>query len=198
MSQPVHVLWSGGFDSTFRVLQLLIKGKQVQPIYAVDTPDWSKRIRETAARKAIRHQLPLNLSRRLASDLIVPMEDVLWQKERKLFSQTFGPAYSPQLPWLIATVDAIKKPTEMLLVQDDFTTRQPAQLAILHQHGIKLPLSQFTKADLYHLAEQLGFSSLLDLTWSCDADYGGTSGRPCGKCDSCKERIIPQEARDYG
>ena len=36
-SKPVYVFWTGGYDSTFRICQLLIKEKvAVQPVYISD------------------------------------------------------------------------------------------------------------------------------------------------------------------
>lgn len=52
--KPINLLWTGGWDSTFRLLQLLVVyHKQVQPYYIIDKerPSWQK---EMATIKKIR------------------------------------------------------------------------------------------------------------------------------------------------
>ena len=37
-SKPINLLWTSGWDSTFRLLQLVVEQKvSVQPIYIIDT-----------------------------------------------------------------------------------------------------------------------------------------------------------------
>lgn len=35
-NEPVYILWTGGWDSTFRVVELSLKNQTIQPLYCVD------------------------------------------------------------------------------------------------------------------------------------------------------------------
>jgi hypothetical protein len=50
-----------------------------------------------------------------------------------------------------------------------------------------LPIIRLSKKDMLKIAQKNGYADILKLTWSC---WFPNNGRPCGKCDMCKERII--------
>lgn len=60
--ETVHLLWTGGWDSTYRLLYLLWEGKQVQPHYIIDTHRPSSG-HELRAMEAIRASINKDIER---------------------------------------------------------------------------------------------------------------------------------------
>ena len=77
--QPAHVLWTGGWDSTFRLLELLTQTSQrIQPHYVIDP----RRRSATMELEVIRHLTDILISRgyaepgRIASPIVYRREEI--------------------------------------------------------------------------------------------------------------------------
>jgi hypothetical protein len=105
--QTHHLLWTGGWDSTFRVLQLLLCSRDaVQPHYIIDPERPSSGI-EIATMEALRWDIArIAPAHRLRSTVITPLEriprdariDAAWRELRRIVP--IGEQYA----WLAAYV----------------------------------------------------------------------------------------------
>ncbi len=197
-----RLLWSGGFDSTFRLLERLYVGDRVEVVYVNQGGDWQKQRREQEARRRLLAALPLGWRARVLIDpedakgrppvLMADGSIAGRYADLELEAQRRYPdGYSPQLPLLCAVADVLG-PVEACFVQGDET---PALfMPVLRAHPFRLPLLERTKTQLLHAAWRSGFDDLLALTWSCEADDGDAKVGPCRVCDPCKARILEPAA----
>jgi hypothetical protein len=205
-----HVLWTGGWDSTFRVADLVLTyGRTVQPWYVVDPERRSNR-QEHRAMASIRAWLEaagagaLLLPTIVRTAASIPVDPELAEAARTLRARTAVPA---QYEWLAMLMRA--EGIEMELGLEDgegtpaFAGVQPARSpapapddwwvvpregnawdswALLG--GYRLPIYHLQKTDLGAMAAERGFADLLELTWFCR--WPTVLGRPCGFCVPCQ------------
>ena len=217
MSEPVHVLWTGGWDSTFRVADLVLThGVTVQPHYGRGTRISTRD--ELAAMDRIRDLIAdidgAAAARLLPSELheVGTNSDHpdLEEHRRHLMERRFlGSQYVP----LAALAARIDRPLELCIHRDD---RAAAVVGdeIIHDaqarpsgtwrlsldvddqavsalfSGFEFPLYDKTKLGMLREAEQRGFAGVLEATWFCHEPT--SPGRPCGVCAPC------QYTRDEG
>lgn len=192
-----RVGWTGGFDSTFHVLDLLDRGETVEAHYLGMDRSWRKEVHEKEARLRIVAALPAEMRNRL--DLVEPMET--WDAQavetfRKLHEEHEEESFdrmeqgiSGQIPALAAWLQTLGHGMELIYVADDF--REPHgdyhrfALRWLERFGANLPKVDRRKASFLDGR----FDDLLGETWSCNGL--DDLAEPCGRCGSCQSRIIP-------
>jgi len=205
-----NVLWTGGWDSTYRVLELLlIEDQGVRPYYVV-APQPSL-AHEILAMTQIRHRLeagfPDQAARLLPVELVhyeaIPMDEEIsgWFQRMKslvhIGNQYEGLArfakYNVTEPELC--IESITLFDAELLLFRDFV--RPLLRGKGHECRIvgpfpepavqmfkyfRFPISHLTKADMRRISEEHGFSDIMKLTWFC---HFPKNGLPCGKCRPC-------------
>ena len=63
--------------------------------------------------------------------------------------------------------------------------------------GVRFPVVMVTKEQMWEIAQKRGFADLLHKSWTCRAPKRvGNKVFPCGKCEMCKERIVPALVRE--
>ncbi len=209
-----EVLWSGGFDSTALVLQALHAGDAVRPIVLeAGEVEWQKLRRERRARERIRETMPAEFRARLWPDRFIRQEPIFSRidalhldADRRL--QTIAACgcrpvlradvaeYPDGFPWvsrqnaLLLAFAELWPGVEAGFVESDQTFRCPVYGDRIRA-AFRLPLADWSKAELLAWAESAGLRRLLDLTWTCEADNADAAAGPCGACDPCRARIIP-------
>lgn len=200
-----HVLWTGGWDSSYRVLELaLIKGDHVQPHYVVD-PDRTSTPYELAAMDAIRSAAVKRGGKiaplRIESLNNVPVSEEAQEKYDQL---AFRFGIGPQYLWLseYARQSEIEE-LELSIHSDDWPAYSVYRLlksvqndtyvsgsmspegysAGLFRH-FSFPLMSMTKMRMRTLACDYRFYDLMEMTWFCHQPT--RSGRPCGFCNPCR------------
>lgn len=227
LDNKIHYLyWTGGYDSTYRLCEMLIvEKKKVQPIYVTLPLDndcvteeacnklWVRRNRkeERDAMKQIIKQLHTNfpytkrtllptleIKKEIAdSDFNLKFEEAfyknnLWPRKRKkhqyLFLSKFAYYHKKFIDIGVLGIHKDSKFGKYLkynLVEKDNNLYLKQ---INHPLGYLLfPLYGRSKEDLLKLSKKYKFDYILKNTWSC---WFPKSGKPCGKCPMCKERII--------
>jgi hypothetical protein len=204
-----QVLWTGGWDSTFRVLQLLLVEKRpVEPIYMFDSGRRSSQ-RELQTMEHLRDQLrqrmddpsllaPLRIF--LSSDY--PPSDDLIARYRSLHERA---PFGPQYPRLAGIAEAHGwRNVELCMERTPGTPSLWNQLlfdrpgvlnssweAELFQYW-SFPVIDITKERMRDIAEQHGFLDLLLQRWFC---FDPLMGKPCGRCYPCRHTV--PEGVDY-
>lgn len=206
MTEPVNVLWTSGWDSTFRVADLLLtQGRVVQPWYVVDAARRSSKT-ELRTMDQIRQALSrkdTTVADRLLPTKIVRIEDIPVDQEVSLAYKNLAREghLGTQYDWLarLAKSEAIQ--LELSIHCDDkahaflegHTQRDELGRHYLSgdfDNGLELfkwfsfPLFDISKLDMEHEAQENGFADIMEMTWFCFVPL--RDGRPCGFCNPCK------------
>lgn len=207
---PIPVLWTGGWDSSFRVLELaLVRRCPVQPWYFVHEARWTTPYEE-AAMQAIRDGLAARdpeAAARILPTHRVPVADVPSDPERDRWREALH--IGEQYAWISryaahAGVEAFELglvgegKIHQILGDDLEPWTHPCagpsfRLAphvsrLEHElfRGCTFPLLRLTKEGMRQEAEAAGFYDLLLRTWFC---HKSRDGRPCGRCAPCEVAI---------
>lgn len=207
----VHLLWTGGWDSTFRLLQLLLQHRvPVVPHYLEDATRASTPV-ELATMARIRARLhaahphtrgllhPLRIARVADVPADADIDAALAEVRTRLH---IGDQYA----WLPAYCRIANVPGLELGVHVDDKVQalvRPLALAFVHPAGFRsvrvdprhadtaefrlfggftFPLFHVDKRAIERQAAAAGWSELMELTWFCHAPV---RGRPCGVCPPC-------------
>lgn len=220
MTDAVHVLWTGGWDSTYRILYLLcVTDRVVQPHYIVDSARKStlnelkvieglraKLIKQFGEARLLVPQVYLLSSLTVAADMLE-----MWRRLRRQVE------IGEQYYWLSAyadykNIDAL----ELCIHRDDkahaLLVGHTSKVDVrgLQGHVVKddavgdfrlfrrfsFPLFDMTKRDMELSAAELGVDEMLRHTWFC---FNPIRGRfPCGRCNPCLFAFQEGMARRIG
>jgi len=215
--QPINLLWTGGWDSTFRFLQIVIDYKHpVQPFYIIDTGRDSTLI-EIDTRNDIIQRVKERYP--FTADLILPtkfssLAEVVPNKE---INEKFNVLKSEmhigsQYGWLpmFARQHGIDD-LELSLEKSDRVTHfndmdlyepvagHPAGNVSKMKDSISddnpksiykyfhFPLFDFTKIDMREHSKEQGYFDILNHSWFC---FTPIKGKPCGLCNPCKNVVV--------
>lgn len=214
---PVILCWTGGWDSTFRLLQLLHDTEaKIQPLYLVDekrgsTPreiDVMRDIRsdlEEEGPKARERLLPTDYGSYRATTM-EPHHKQQWEALK-----TRG-RVGLQYPVLASFAEqngihqmelSIEATTGSANILKPVVRRKdtPAGSVYVLTPGVEgaeglyerfaFPLLDYTKLDMKEEAERRGWMPIMRRTWFC---FNPVLGFPCGKCTPC--RIARKEGMD--
>ncbi|HDT14010.1 MAG TPA: hypothetical protein ENO03_06600, partial [Candidatus Aminicenantes bacterium] len=213
--QTYRVLWTGGLDSSFRMVQLSRHDVRVQPYYVSDDRE-SERFELEAIRRITddikAHPgtactlLPLVV---VKSREIEPDREITEAYHRLRTKFPIG----SQFEWiarLTKSVDGLELCAEgephargtncvktlgrVRTVTDcpapyaalDRESSDPDLLKVFGRLHFPLPLFEITKLQELQLYKEWGFGSTIDKTWFC---HSPVRGRPCGFCKPCAAAI---------
>jgi len=209
-AEPVRLLWTGGWDSSFRLLDVVVvQQRPVQPYHVPLRRGFAAL--EIAAMARIRERLaerfPEAAGLLLDLRLLEPPEregGVLHERYLALRKLSHPRVPGGQLYWLAATAEAhgltdlelglhaergapwydlLRRNVE----RQDGSFRLSAGCAIPELELFRpflLPLLDLSKAHMEERARQGGFADLLELSWFCYTP--DRRGRPCGLCPPCR------------
>jgi hypothetical protein len=205
-SGATHLFWTGGWDSTFRLLQLLLKeGRIVQPYYVLDRPERRPAVSyERDAMSKIRSLLRVRhpgVSDNLRATVECAFNDVPHYPEVTAAyegSLRFG-FIGGQYEWLARyCLNREIRDMELSIHRDDKARELIAEIIDpsrsrvddkfardaryeLFKH-FRFPLFDTSKEKMRLVAREEGFEELMNLTWFCHRPIGG---EPCGVCNPC-------------
>lgn len=209
-SKPIHVLWTGGWDSTFRVLDVVLTRRHpVQPWYIRDEERASTAM-ELETMQAIRGALRVRgpeVGALLLETAYRDRETIAPDAELDRQHKTF--ALGSQYGWMARMakqegldgldVGAVRGEGQLnKLIADEViqvktsagpTYRlvpKPSNPNLKFLHRFAFPTLRLSKRDLRRLAEQRGFMDLMQMTWFC---HTPAQGKPCGMCTPCMVAI---------
>ncbi len=203
MTRVHEVLWTGGWDSTFRVADLLLThGAVVQPIYVLN-PDRRSAMAEVRTMRRMRARLVARLDdpRALRPLRIHAKDDYRAPKHvtTRYASLRKRTRTGSQYLWLAAVAEHHGwSGVELSMTREDPpgglqravfahpgtgdpTLREDDHARLFAYWG--LPLLGLTKAELGGLARARGFADVLLLRQFC---FDPVLGRACGRCHPCR------------
>ena len=214
MSMTMDFLWTGGWDSTFRIIQLYERGVTIQPIYVIDHGRTSSK-KEIETMQLLTKQisdrfedsngkiLPLKFIQRKAikKDLYLKL---IFKLIRKFDKIRIGKQYY----WLACLAkqydhleqcfhkedrDQLISITELSEIKDETGGRNwvvnPKKMGFLKRQifkNIRFPLMYISKLEMKAHAEAHNFIDIMDNTWFCHR----SGEKPCGECAPCKQYVI--------
>lgn len=211
MSETKNVLWTGGWDSTFRVIQLFNRGICLQPIYVIDKnrASTSKEIEtiEILSRKIEENFssskgkiLPLKLIKRenIPFNLYLKIIFKIIKRRRRIAKQYYWLAClsrkynNLEEGFHAADRKQIIELDDLIEIKDETQhinwVVNPKKIDFLRRQifkNIRFPLANISKVDMKKQAEENGFIDIMNSTWFCH----GSASKPCGKCIPCKQYI---------
>lgn len=211
--RTVDLLWTGGWNSTFRLLSALrLEGAYVRPHYVIDPANPCLEL-EVDAMQRVRAWLGSaspDLAERLLPTTSASLDDLLEDDvEAQRFARLKGHVgLGRHYEWLgryarHAGLDEVEvgghrdDPVMSLLRrclhrvrERPFTGYRLAEEARETDLGIfarlSFPLADLTRADMRRIALGAGFHEPLELTWFCLAPR---RGKPCGVCAKCHAAV---------
>ena len=186
-ASPVELAWTAGWDSTFRLLQLLlVEGRAVRPHYIV-RPE-SSAGQEINAMNQIRRTMFRDQPE--VRGLLKPTEFIdvrAISKDRGLEVEYKRVTRTSKINYqylLIASYCRQQQIAEMELGILEDETLGSANETLFRE--LRLPLKGLSKLDMKDYSKAHGFSHLMDMTVFCRRPR---SGRPCGICGPCHDVI---------
>lgn len=211
MTEPrttVNILWTGGWDSTFRITQLSERNVVVQPYYLLcgrNSEAYELNAISTIT-KLIRDRSSTICT--LLDVINVPIDEsdsypeISESYEAMRNARPFGIQYD----WLARLANRVKE-LELTIHQDDKAVgviNEFGEVIKRHHDDVgyyyvldsgnssidaqrvfghfRFPLLEYTKTRMKKEAEEGGFIDLMNLTWFC---YFPVNGEPCGTCNPC-------------
>ncbi len=212
MDKAKNVLWTGGWDSTFRVIQLYQRGLTLQPIYVID-PSRSSTQKEIETIKLLTNQiqlrfknsdekiLPVKLIKRkdIRSNLYLKVIYKLIKRKRRIGTQYKWLAYlAKQYSGLEQGLhkedrDCLFYYNELKEITDETGGKNwvidRKKIDFLRSQlfkNIRFPLMYISKLEMKSYAEKHGFLDIMNNTWFCHK----SNEKPCGKCGPCKQYVV--------
>lgn len=203
----VRIFWTGGWDSTFRVLYAtLVDGRRVDPHYIIDTGRRSS-LDELRAISKVRDSLRIYnkhayervSSLQITSGNEIPEDMEITNSWKRLRCRM---DIARQYDWL-ARYAKSKNLTDLELcaVRDGHLylfLKENVERTAFGSYRLKrgvagddggevfarveFPTFEYTKAQMKDIAKEQGFLKILEQSWFC---HEPIHGRPCGMCNPC-------------
>ncbi len=213
--EPVKLLWTGGWDSTFRLLQLSIYKRRItQPFYLIDPKRRSTK-HEIQAMERIKGHLFAEhpglqgyiLPTKYAEVRDIPQNASITEAHRRVAGRSFiGEQYDWLSRWCAANGfrdielcvhldDEVHKAIERYVTRSSEDGDKGCRLDdnsaatdefLLFRH-FRFPLFDLSKRDMMHAARAHGLDNYMEMTWFCHNPSYGSS--PCGICNPCRYAI---------
>jgi hypothetical protein len=210
--QPIHLLWTGGWDSTFQLLRLLLTDRRpVIPFYLID-PERPSTGKELQTMKRIKERLfkdyphtreLLHPSRYFAAADVAPDAEIAAAFEAAREKNPLGIQYD----WLARFCrqnDILDM--QLCVHRDDHAritfrpARSQAGPADALSRWFSFPVLELSKLDMARISTRQGWDPIMQQTWFCHTPKRGNV--PCGKCSPCRYVIkegmgwrIPEHVR---
>lgn len=205
-SQPVNLLWTSGWDSTFRLLELVVVARRpVQPYYVYDRARGSSDIElrtQRTIRDAITAAYPesaaLIAETRVIDGSDIPADDSITGAFGHLVRKSYigfqydylsRLAHAEDIEALELSVhkdDKIFRHLDGNIEQEESGTYRisdGASADVDFLRRFRFPILDLTKKDMERQATQAGFAEILELTWFC---HYPVRSKPCGRCNPCR------------
>lgn len=208
-----YLLWTGGWDSTFRLLELVVRDKKcVIPVYMIDEARPSFRAEILAMQKiknAIAARWPETRGL-IQGTMYKAVSDI---KEDQTITAAFNNILKTsfmgsQYDWLARYCkDEGINAIELCIHRDDkahaiiqrFVSQTSSGDSYVVSEAYRgsdegtvfgcfsFPLLEFTKVSMKDVAEKNGWADIMGMTWFCHRPLFGNV--PCGRCNPCRYTI---------
>lgn len=208
-TETVNMFWTGGWDSTFRLLQLLLIEKvTVQPYYLIDETRSSTNLEIESMDNIISHLheyyphsknllLPVKFynTRNIRQDLEISNALSEINKRQHIGKQFIFLACfcrQNQISGIELSIESnipenrSEDTISYVLSKNELTTNE----RLLFKY-YTFPLLNFTKKDMLSVAKEKGWMDIMNQTWTCHHPINIPLHKtiPCGGCNPCTAAI---------
>ena len=213
-NSDTHIFWTGGYDSTFLLLQLLKNNFTVQPIYLkgnnLDSSSFfyqrsnvTKELNSmTKITNLIRKHFPHYKLKNFKVISCYPVNHKITKSFEQLYNQ--GGSFSRpinQYERMARVSHYYKLPFHVGLekcgtgldhvslnkkINSNFNRAITPQGNLWIFKYFRIPVSHLTKKDMLQITKQNNWLDIIKLTWTC---WTPINGKPCGKCDPCQHML---------
>jgi hypothetical protein len=210
----VRLLWTGGWDSTFRLLTLISEPDCiVQPYYVIDRSRPSLSIELDTIEKIIQVcRVPGRFPGTVLQPIIANKDDIspnseIEERYKSLFSKKV--TLADQYEWLsryaaeegltnlelcITSNCRISSIVENYCGESSKNLRNDVPDDVLMFKYFSFPLARINKNQMKQISSDRGFDDIMNMTWFCQKN----SKWPCGSCNSCHAAITGGLAHRIG
>lgn len=206
--KPVNILWTSGWDSTFRVIDLLSKGETVQPYY-IKLKRKSLEMELQTIEKISNYLLSVNpeFKKQLLPLIEIEENDIIIDKKiYKAYSHlsqneflgnqivqiaSFAKQYDfPNIELSIheddQSVSILRKYSKRIIKNYDeyyiLEENIDENIKLLYER-FSFPLFDTTKIEMLEKSKKYGLQEVMEMTWFCHKPL--KNGQPCGICNPC-------------
>ncbi len=213
--KTVYIFWTGGWDSTFRMIQLSQMDIVVQPLYISTEYLCDKRENELTAMEKILEKIKLlkDFKAKINPTLFYKRKDIVTQ----YFEQDVEDAYQlyhekynigSQYIWFAMLAHHLNIKAELgieKIIEGKInktleegklidigekrlildSKNSPKELLSLFDYAI-FPIYHYSKLDIKNICEKNGWMDIMKLTWFCQRPI---KGKPCGNCNPCRDAM---------
>ncbi len=211
-SNIYNLLWTGGFDSTYRLIELSMRDVVIQPMYVIDPGRSSIKYEEKAREKI----LDMLSKKEKTKAKILPikkikLEDIPKNEEIEKAYQLFKEEaeMGSQHEWLARL--ALQYNGLEICIEKALGEHAPVRNSILN-HGkliktddgyivdkdnsskelnlilgnLRLPIFDKTNLEMVEDIKKWGYEDVIKNIWFC---YTPIDGKPCGVCNPCSTKV---------
>ena len=208
-SKNIKILWTGGWDSTYRVLDLVINKKMtVQPYYIVDKRRSSTymEFKTMDLITKMMSEIDSKASTRILNRIVVDKDNI---RQNSIITNAYKRLkqishLGSQYDWLARysheydindlelcihiddTVEGfIKNDVELIQVENDKYYKlkdHPSNSDLKIFSYYHFPLFDMSKLQMEKIARESGFLHIMEKTWFC---HRPIRNKPCGMCNPC-------------
>lgn len=216
ITEPIKLLWTGGWDSTYRLCEILILlKKSVQPIYLIDEQRLSTR-EEIKAQAEIKENLfqkfpftkklilstrfytvsDVNKNPEIHKDYLIVRDQIglgsqyIWLAEfcyqHNICNLELG------FEWTIGSKkhefleNYLIKRTDVDYESYILDPKYEGEAFYKLLHFYDWPIWLKTRDNMVEISKSNDFYDILHLTWFC---HNPIKGKPCGRCNPCKDLV---------
>lgn len=218
--ESIRIFWTGGWDSTFRVIQLARRGGvRIEPHYIITTGR-AGMPQELMALERLRVAITARFPQ--GAEVLAPLRislgsqidsELVAQGERRLGLLRGRVPLGPQYAWLWAYVQQHNLHGMDLCIHRKETraslgdhVRECSDVAGKNHKVVSdgdeglellacfhLPLLGYSKIDMLRIARSDGFLDLMNMTWFCHKPT--PNGFACGRCTPCRQTMAEMPER---
>lgn len=208
----VYILWTGGWDSTFRIVELSRIYTYIQPIYVIDPNRKSKEYEIDAMNKIIKALQNRKETRAKFFPIKfwkledIPQDEEISRAYKTIHSKTNLGSQHEWLAWLGKIYPGMEMGTEAGIPETshiiDAISRY-CDLEIIDGIGrikpetstkegnlvlgwFTYPIIMKTERDMVKQIRKWGYEDIMKLIWFC---HRPIAGKPCGFCHPCEVKI---------
>lgn len=211
MKKQINILWTGGLDSTYRVLELSMQDVTIQPYYLASVNPSTDReiqtIRELTEALKRRNETKCELLPvKVIDGETIASNEAIYHAWERLYEKTqLGSQYEFIARFaaqhnLILELGIEKDPKESTIqrcldLNGGAVVKDGCVMAHCDMEDMRLlfsnmrfplPLFEMTKQDEIAKYKEWHAEEILSMIWFC---YHPVNGKPCGLCDPCKTYI---------
>ncbi|MBR0141901.1 MAG: hypothetical protein IJM19_06620 [Ruminococcus sp.] len=223
--ETVRILWTGGWDSTYRLVELSMRNIHIVPVYILDKGRKSRNIEISTMRKILSALRNKKGTQAEIDDVkIINMDKIpLNESITKAFNELSETVkLGSQYEWIgrlsavykgleigiekphgeySGCMTVIQKYGKLIKVNDSYVVdhEQSSETLLLVFGNLSFPICKTTELEMVKNIKSWGYEDIMKMIWFCHTPI---NGKPCGFCRPCQQKmecnmewLLPKQAQ---